>query len=290
MPIIETRRDDIRALEGVHLFHFATSNCSQRVRLALTEKGLDWESHHIDLSKCENATPDFLALNPKGVVPVLVHDGQTIIESNDIIQYIESVFEEPRLSPESESDHLYLEESLQQSSGFQAPLKVLSHEFLFKPVRRMNESQFNVYARGVKNPDLVDFMREFSSRQGFGREKVEAAAWEAERMLNVLEVRLASSEWLTCSHFGIADISWLVNVHRLDHMNYPMSSFQHVTHWLERLRRRPSFGPAITQFESRKMIAFFRVYSTIRRLKRTSVHYFIPERGECTPDRKKLKE
>jgi hypothetical protein len=69
MPEIKTARADIRQLRGLHLWHYPISNCSQRVRVALAEKGQEWHSHPVDLSRSEHVTPDFQALNPKGWSP-----------------------------------------------------------------------------------------------------------------------------------------------------------------------------------------------------------------------------
>ena len=276
MPFIETTREDIKALKGVHLFHFATSNCSQRVRLVLEEKGVNWNSHHVDLVKCENADPAFIQINPKGVVPVLVHDGKTIIESNDIIRYIDEHFEGPILSPANQADLVYLEESVVRSSGFQGALKLLSHEFLFKPVRRMNERQLEMYSEGTRNSELTEFMREFSSKEGFSHERIVSAVMESQEILDGLESRLASKRWLTGDDFGLTDISWVVNLHRLEQMHYPLGDYPHVEAWLQKMRARPAFAKAVSQFESGKMLMVFNIYSMLRRLQRTSVRHFVP--------------
>ena len=81
----------------LELYHHNLSVCAQKVRLALAEKGLDWEDRHVDLMKSEHLTPDYLALNPKGVVPTLVHDGKPVIESTIILEFLEDAFPEPSL-------------------------------------------------------------------------------------------------------------------------------------------------------------------------------------------------
>jgi len=278
MPFIETRREDICALKGVHLFHFATSNCSQRVRFVLEEKGVSWVSHHVNLIKCENATPEFLALNPKGLVPVLIHDGRTMIESNDIIQYVDEHFEGPALIPERQSDRDYLADSLKRSSNFQASLKLLTHVFLFKPFRRMNERQLKEYSEGVKNSDLVDFMRVFSSKDGFSRERIIADINETENNLENLESRLENRRWLTADEFGLADISWIVNIHRLSQFNYPLASYPLLMNWLSRVRARRAFSRAISRFQPKKQTLIFNIYTMIRRLQGSSVQDYVAAR------------
>ena len=68
------------------LYHGVTSTCSKRVRITLAEKGVDWDSVHLKLAERENLDPDYLKLNPNGVVPTLVHDGRVLTESNFSIE------------------------------------------------------------------------------------------------------------------------------------------------------------------------------------------------------------
>src|SRR5580704_13795250 len=81
---IKTR--EVLGWKGVHVLHFMGSSCSQKLRIFLNLKGIPWQSHPIDLPAYENMQPWFLGINPRGLVPVLVHDGAVHIESNDIIQ------------------------------------------------------------------------------------------------------------------------------------------------------------------------------------------------------------
>jgi glutathione S-transferase len=64
----------------LELCHNNISVCAQKVRIVLAEKDVPWTNHHLSLAGGEHLTPEFKALNPRGVVPVLVHDGNTIVE------------------------------------------------------------------------------------------------------------------------------------------------------------------------------------------------------------------
>ena len=75
----------------IELYHADISTCSQKVRLCLAEKGLEWTSHPIDFAKAEHLAPAYLALNPNGVVPTLVHDGVPVIDSSVICEYLEEI-------------------------------------------------------------------------------------------------------------------------------------------------------------------------------------------------------
>ena len=62
------------------LYNAAQSTCSQRVRFVLNAKGLAFEEKKLDLLAGDQLKPDYLALNPNGVVPTLVDDGEVVIE------------------------------------------------------------------------------------------------------------------------------------------------------------------------------------------------------------------
>ena len=74
------------------LYDFGNSVCCQKVRITLCAKGLDWEPIQVDLFKTEQYDPKYLKLNPKGVVPTLVHDGKPVIELTLICEYIDETF------------------------------------------------------------------------------------------------------------------------------------------------------------------------------------------------------
>ena len=83
----------------LELYHSGLTTCSKQVRHCLREKGLPYKSRYIELWRYENLSPDYLKLNPNGVVPTLVHDGVPIINSFCINEYIEDVFPDPPLRP-----------------------------------------------------------------------------------------------------------------------------------------------------------------------------------------------
>lgn len=77
------------------LYHAKWSLCSQMVRVAMEEKGLSYESNLIKLCdqypEAENLSPEYLAINPKGIVPSLDLDGEIVTESTNIIKRLNSI-------------------------------------------------------------------------------------------------------------------------------------------------------------------------------------------------------
>ena len=78
----------------LELYHFGFSTCSQKVRLVLAEKQLDFVSHEIDILGGGQHDPAYVQLNPNHVVPTLVHDGAVLIESTLINEYLDDAFPE----------------------------------------------------------------------------------------------------------------------------------------------------------------------------------------------------
>src|SRR5215510_8769764 len=83
------------------LYHSPYSTCSQKVRLVLAEKGLDYTSREISFAREEQLAPEYLEINPNGVVPTLVHDGEPVTDSSCIMEYLDEVSPYPPLSPSS---------------------------------------------------------------------------------------------------------------------------------------------------------------------------------------------
>jgi glutathione S-transferase len=68
----------------LELYHSINSVCAQKVRIALAEKGLTAKDHLMTL-RGDQFDPAYLKLNPSGVVPTFIHDGQPVIESAVIL-------------------------------------------------------------------------------------------------------------------------------------------------------------------------------------------------------------
>ena len=88
MPIRPTNDPDIKFMKGIHLFHYSQSNCSMRIRLLLEEKGLPWKSHYINPDTQENLTEEYFNIHPYGLVPAMVHNGEIVYESSDILRQV----------------------------------------------------------------------------------------------------------------------------------------------------------------------------------------------------------
>jgi glutathione S-transferase len=87
----------------LELYHGITSVRAQKARVTLAEKGLEWKSHLMALNG-DQLDPAYLKLNPNGVVPTLVHEGNVLVESTVIMHYLDDTFPTPPLMPHKPLD------------------------------------------------------------------------------------------------------------------------------------------------------------------------------------------
>ena len=249
MGFYDSQSPAVRNLTGLHLYHFVLSNCSQRVRLALEEKGLDWTSHHLNLAANEHVTAEYQAINPNGVVPTLVHDGQVIIESNDILLYLEENFPEPALLPSAPPDRNAMVDWIERAGAIQGTIKSLSHELLFRRFRKVGPEDVAFLAEHHSNRELVEFMRDYSEEGAAWTARVERAQLEMQSVLSELDSFLERHDWLSGATYGLADISWVVNSHRLTQAQYPLDAYPKLLSWHQRVTQRPAFDRAVASYQ-----------------------------------------
>src|SRR3982751_2460387 len=93
-----SRRKELRERSMLELYHSVNSVCAQKVRIVLAEKGLEYREHLMTL-RGDQFDSQYMKLNPNAVVPTLIHDGRTIIESSVILYYLDEAFPAPPLMP-----------------------------------------------------------------------------------------------------------------------------------------------------------------------------------------------
>jgi glutathione S-transferase len=120
----------------IELYHFWSSVCSVRCRMALEEKGVKWASRYIDLFKFDQLKPDYLAINPDGMVPTLVHDGAPVRESTIINEYIDAAFAGPALVPAQPLKQARMREFIRKcEDDFDAIVKLTMVKYILPKLR-----------------------------------------------------------------------------------------------------------------------------------------------------------
>ena len=251
---IKTR--EVLGWKGVHVLHFMGSSCSQKLRVFLNLKNIPWHSHPVDLPNNENMQPWFLGINPRGLVPVLVHDGAVHIESNDIIAYLESKFPVPRLIPLGHENEIAA--LLRHEDDLHLDLRTLSFRFVFappgppKPAAALESYLKNGTGtvQGAKDHEKkiqIEFWQR-AAKEGFTDERARASALRFRAEFDKLDQILEQQPYLMGTDMSVLDIAWLIYEHRLSLAGYPFARLHPRVHvWAEKLRATPAFAKEIGQ-------------------------------------------
>ena len=238
----------------LELYHHGSSVCAAKVRLCLEEKQLDWQGHYIDILKGEQFTEAYRAINPKAVVPSLVHDGFVVNDSTVICEYLEDVFPSPALRPSDPKAHAM---SLIWTKAVDEQLHPLCGELTFAASHR-----FTVLRLGEeKVKEFLDSTPPESVTLGWHNRKKEIVqhGFEApgmsktvkvyESYLQRMEKALSENVWLAGQQFSFADSAMIPYVMRLEMLSmdgiWTNDRLPQVTEWIERCKQRDSFKPAI---------------------------------------------
>lgn len=235
----------------IELYHFWSSVCSVRCRMALEEKGLQWTSRYVDLFKFDQLRPEYLAINPDGIVPTLVHDGQPIRESTIINEYIDAAFPGQSLVPKAPLQQARMREFIRKcEDGFDGIVKLTMVKYIL-PKLRNRWSEKELIDQAARRP--LRYYQDVHSR-GVRGEITQAELGDAramiEQLLDQLERALDPGPWIVGDQLSLADIAIAPYVYRLS----ALGSDQFWSHnrrpkihaWYARLSARPSFQTAVS--------------------------------------------
>lgn len=246
MAVVVPTNTSVQALEGLHLYHGDISNCSMRVRMTLIEKGLAWESHHLDLKKKENISDDYFGINPKGLVPTLVHDGVVHVESNDIIDYLDETYPEPSLRVAENAEML---EWLELAASMHIPaVKPYVYATIIAPKVRKTAEEEAKYAELQGNAELKEFHSKHAGGSQFASDDFKAAEAKLDACFAKLEATLEGRDWIMGDRFSLADISWSPLHFVLIGCGYPFENYPNITRWAAACWERQSYKEGILKW------------------------------------------
>jgi glutathione S-transferase len=232
------------------LYHYPFSTCSQKVRLVLAEKALEFTSHEIDLMAGAQHDPAYVHLNPNHVVPTLVHEGVPIVESTLINEYLDDAFPVPPLMPRDpcarHRARLWtrrLDDEVHPATAI-VTFAVGPRQILLAQPEAIREA--NVAA--IPDP-VARAARRSVIAHGIEAPEFAAALRTMLAFLDALETTLATDAWLGGTSFGLADAAALPYVLRLDHLAMtPLVAAPArpaLAAWYARVQARASFATAV---------------------------------------------
>lgn len=194
------------------LYHFPPSTNSLKVRITLLEKGLEFESVVIDLTKREQKDPEYLKIHPFGQVPALDDDGFIVYDSTVINEYLDDEYPHPPLLPVDSEN-------------------------------RARARLMEDYRDNRVNPHFVTLVHEHRKQeQDRDAGLIQAAHRSIGSAFAMVEAQLQGKEYLAGS-FSLADISYMPDIALLERFAVPLDpDFKNVTGWIERLSGRASYS------------------------------------------------
>ena len=200
----------------IKLYTFPLSTNSRKVRIALLEKGLEFERVNIDLAKREQKNPEYLKIHPFGQVPALDDEGFIVYDSTIINEYLEDEYPYPPLMPED-------------SEG-RARARLMED---------FRDTRFN--------PPFVKLIYEMRKPEAERDANTLAAATaEINQCFDRIEKELQGKEYLAGT-FSLADIAFMANFDLLERFQIPVDSrYANAIAWIARLKARSSFAASAT--------------------------------------------
>jgi len=227
------------------LYNAPQSTCSQRVRYALHAKGLSFQEHKLDLFSGDQLKPDYLAINPNGVVPALVHDGVPVIDSAVILEYLEDILPDTAaMRPKDPREAAKLRAMMRFIDEVPTPaIRVPSYNLAFLPhFQAMTEEAFQALC------DSKPLRREFlmkMGRTGFPKEDMDEALGRLKRGVERMASWLKESggPWIMGRGITLADLAIMPVIVRMDDINLGHMWRDHpaIGLWLDNIRGTEAF-------------------------------------------------
>ncbi len=238
------------------LHHAWRSSASRRVRLCLEEKGLAYESHVVDMANMEHHSPEYLKINPNGVIPALIHDGKPLYESGTICEYLDEVFPDPPLRPADPYDRAIMRNWIRHVDERIHNLIIFNwRHHLQKVASQWSDEELAERLKKIPSKERQESWLRVARRPYTDEERAGARAKLVE-LLDKMEAMLSTSAWLAGPTYSIADIAVVPFVKRIDEEIAPdqvtPATHPRVAEWWAAIQSRPAFarakiGPFVTE-------------------------------------------
>lgn len=240
----------------LELYHHGSSVCAAKARFAVMEKGVDFKAHYVDILTGEQFDPEYMKLNPKAVVPTLVHDGKVIVESSVICEYVDDAFAENPLRPSDPYERAQMRLWMKNVDDYVHPTCgeltfVSCHRHIINRLGPQGVEKFLEGTPGVSvTPEWQARKRELVE-QGFEAPGIAAKVKLHFKYIEQANADLADRKWLAGDTFSLADVALTPYLNRLDMLG--MSEFwsgrlPHLEDWWGRIRAMPNFVPCFLDY------------------------------------------
>jgi glutathione S-transferase len=239
---------EILEWKGIHLLNFSNSSCSQKLRIYLNLKNIDWKSHEVNLATGQNYSNWFLGINPNGLVPVLVDDGDVEIESNDILLYLEKKYPSPKLI--HDIDTTKIEKELLEEDDLHVDIRNIAYRYMFNGLGKKSSKKLDNFEKHELKADSelikqknkeIDFYRNYGE-SGITDEAIKGSLTKFDQKYQKFNKQLEESKFLKGDEISILDIAWFIYTYRLYISGFPFKEkYPNVFRWYGSLFSRREF-------------------------------------------------
>jgi glutathione S-transferase len=227
------------------LYNAPQSTCSQRVRFVLNTKKLSFDEVKLNLLEGDQLKPDYLKLNPNGVVPTLDHDGAIVTDSTVITEYLDEVEPAASFTPEDPVLRARMRALMHFMDEMPAAsVRVPTFNLAFLPsFQKMSREDF--VAMAESKPLRKEFMLTMG-QTGFPKAEMDAALARLRRSYERMDVEIEKSggPWLLGQDISLADVAVMPALVRMYDLNYAdWQDLARVVTWFDNIRNHPAFVP-----------------------------------------------
>lgn len=227
------------------LYNAPQSTCSQRVRFVLNAKGLSFDEVKLNLLEGDQLQPDYLKLNPNGVVPTLDHDGAIVIDSTVITEYLDEVEPTDNFTPEDPVLRARMRALMHFIDEMPAgAVRVPTFNLAFLPsFQKMSREAF--VAMAESKPLRREFMLTMG-QTGFPKAEMDAALARLRRSYERMDAEIEKSggPWLLGTDISLADVAVMPALVRMHDLGMPdWQDLPRIVTWFDNIRAQPSFKP-----------------------------------------------
>jgi len=229
------------------LYNAPQSTCRQRVRFVLNAKGLAFAEVKLDLLAGDQLKPEYLALNPNGVVPTLDHDGAIVTDSTVITEYLDEVAPQPRSFTPSDPVRRATMRALMRfiDEVPAAAVRVPTYNLAFLPrYAAMSEDEFIAHAQS--KPLRKEFLLAMG-RKGFPQKDMDDALARLRRAYRRMDAEIEKSggPWLMGAEVTLADIAVMPALVRMADLGCDgdWRDLPRVVRWFDNIRAQAAFAP-----------------------------------------------
>ena len=238
----------------LELYHWEPTANSAEPLICLEEKQASYRAHYVNLLAFEQHRPAFLELNPQGQVPVLVHDGRVITETSLMIQYLDSVFPDAPLTPQSPLDRYHMQVWLRSSDDYVGPALAMLGWHLTGGATKVPPALLQTAAAGfARLPPQRQAVWKAALEESYSEEQLAAARNSLDITATRIESALAAGGWLAGSGYSLADIAIFPMARSLARIQPHVvnrTATPNLIAWLQRMEERPAVGKVLRMARS----------------------------------------